>query len=292
MATAATTRRRAHQAAHATSRGARKTQRRARRARSRPLVARLAVASVAARGVVYGVLAYIAADIAASGARGKQADSKGALEEIARQPAGPALLVLLALGLAAYAAWRFLQAAAGDPEARDEADMGKRGGWVLIGLFYLGLAGEALSLAFGNSGSGSGGARSLSRSLLGLPGGRVVLGALGVGVVVAGLSLAIWAALQRFESYIDAGRGPEGLHPVLRVTETTGQVVRGVVFAGVGVSLLVAAVADTAREAKDIDGALRTVRAGWYGQPALAVIALGLAAFAVSSFLEARFRQP
>ena len=51
------------------------------------MVDRLARAGLGARGVVYLVLGYLAASIAASGGGGKKANSSGALEEIARQPA-------------------------------------------------------------------------------------------------------------------------------------------------------------------------------------------------------------
>ena len=290
----ATTAKRAHRtgrsASGQASRTARRAQSKARRARNRPLVARLAVASVAARGVVYAVLAYIAADMAASGARGQRADSTGAFEELLRQPAGTEMVSLLALGLLAYAGWRFLQAASGDRDASPPADAAKRVGWALIGVAYIGLFAQAVALLVGG-GSRSEGAASLSRSLLARPGGRVALAVIGLAVVGAGIGLAVWAALQRFDSYLDHSELPQGLLPVLRVTETAGQLVRGLIFAGVGASFVIAAVADTARDAKDVDGALRTLGGQWFGRPVLALVAVGLAAFALSSFLEARYRE-
>ncbi|HET6811645.1 MAG TPA: DUF1206 domain-containing protein [Acidimicrobiales bacterium] len=249
---------------------------------------RLARTSISARGVVYLLLAYIAADIATSGGNGKRADAEGALEELRRQPAGPELLGLLAAGLLAYAGWRFLQAATGDRDASDPADAAKRTGWALIGMAYLGLTGQAVALIAGR-GSKSEGASSLSRAALAHPGGRVVLAVAGLAAVSGGLGLAVWAALQRFERYL--GGVPRSMMPLVRVAETAGNLVRGLVFAAVGVSFVIAAVADTPRDAKDIDGALRVLRGHWFGRPMLALVAAGLLAFAVASFVEAAYRE-
>ena len=288
-----TAKRRARRAGGAASnkaaRTGRRTQRRARQAKSRPLVARLARATVAARGVVYLLLAYIAADIAASGGRGKRADAQGALEVLRRQPGGAELLGLLAVGLVAYAAWRFLQAAAGDREASAPADAAKRTGWALIGLAYLVLAGQAVGLLAGG-GSGSEGASSLSRHALAHPGGRVLLAVAGLAAVAGGLALAGWAALQRFERYLDRDGLPRALEPLVKVVETAGHLVRGLVFAAVGASFVTAAVADSPHDAKDVDGALRVLQGHWFGRPLLCLIAAGFLAFAVSSFFEAVYR--
>ena len=70
---------------------------------------------LAARGVIYVVLAYLVLDIALHGNSPAQTSGQGALGEVARQPEGRALLVAMAVGLAAYAAWRLLQAATGQP---------------------------------------------------------------------------------------------------------------------------------------------------------------------------------
>lgn len=239
---------------------------------------------------MYLLLAYIAADMAASGARGKRADAQGALEELRRQPAGPELLGLLAVGLLAYAGWRFLQAAAGDTEASPPADAAKRAGWALIGAAYLGLTGQAVAVLAGG-GSQAEGASSLSRTALAHPGGRVVLAVAGLAAAAGGLGLAVWAALQRFERYLDREGLPGPLVPVVRVAETAGHLVRGLVFAAVGATFVMAAVADSPQDAKDVDGALRVLQGHWFGRPVLSLVAAGLSAFALSSFFEAVYRE-
>src|SRR5487761_1104262 len=213
---------------------AQKGERDARRARaSRPgrLLARIGLFS---RAVVYVVLGYLAADIAAGNGRGKNASSQGALVEIAREPVGPALVVLLAAGFLAYAAWRFLQAAAGDESEEGGADAAKRLGWAGIGALYVVLAVRALLLfADGGSGGNSNSAFSASRTLLDV-GGPALLATVGIGVAAGGLALSVWAVRHDFTKRLDQGRMPRELVGASRVVEVFGNVVRGLAVAGIG----------------------------------------------------------
>jgi hypothetical protein len=72
----------------------------------------LARAGLVGRGVVYGIIGALAIELAA-GAGGKATNQQGALQTLARQPFGEALLVAVAVGLACYAAWRLIRAAVG-----------------------------------------------------------------------------------------------------------------------------------------------------------------------------------
>lgn len=269
---------------------ARRTQSKARRTQRRPLVQRTERISLGARALIYLVLAYITADVAATGARGKQASSSGAIQEMVRQPAGPVLVIVLALGLVAYAAWRLLQAAAGDPDAKPGEDAAKRVGWLCIGVVYLGLSARSVLLLFGRSQKANGTA-SVSARLLGVAGGRELLVLVGLGVAVGGLALVGWAAAQKFETYLPDRKMPGWADLATRVSATFGNVTRGGVFAAVGVSLIVSGVAGTARDAKGVDQVLRALTRHAYGTWVLALVAAGFLAFSLSSVLEGRYRE-
>lgn len=257
------------------------------RARGRPLVQRLARGSLAARGAVYLVLAYLTARLAV-GLPSRHADSsQGALTGLVQEPAGRELVALLALGFVVYAAWRLLQAA-GQP-GTGGSGLAQRVGWVGIALAYLALAAEAVQAAAQGRASHGNPASEAAR-VLQLPGGRVLLFAVGIGVVVGGIGLAMWAALQRFEICLPDGGMPGWAEPTARITGTFGNVVRGGAFAAVGVTLAAAAVAGRSRDAKGLGAALATLVHQPFGRPLLAVVALGFAAFAVISGLEARYR--
>ncbi len=269
---------------------AKQAQSKARRAQDRPLVQRTARVSLGARALIYLVLAFITADIAATGGKGKQASSSGAIQEMVRQPAGPALVIVLAVGLVAYAAWRILQAAAGDADAKPGEDLAKRVGWFSIGVVYLGLCARSVLLLFGRHQQANGTA-SVSARLLGVTGGRELLVLVGVGVAVGGLALVGWAAAQKFETYLPDRKMPGWVDLAARVTGTFGNVTRGAVFAGVGVSLIVSGVAGTARDAKGVGQVIRALSRHAYGPWILAVVAAGFLAFSLSSVVEGRYRE-
>jgi hypothetical protein len=59
----------------------------------------LARAGPGARSVIYFAIAFLTADIASHGRSPPPADSHGTLNEIGREPAGPAILLLVAIAL-------------------------------------------------------------------------------------------------------------------------------------------------------------------------------------------------
>jgi hypothetical protein len=80
----------------------------------------LARAGLVARGAIYGIIGVLALEMA-FGAGGKTTNQSGALGELAKQPGGKILLVLMAIGLFGYAFWRLLRAAVGHgPEESDD----------------------------------------------------------------------------------------------------------------------------------------------------------------------------
>ena len=74
---------------------------------------------IAARGVVYIVIGVLAVKLAL-GDGGKATDQQGALQAIAKQPAGTLLLAVVAIGLLGYASWRLLRAALGGTQGQDD----------------------------------------------------------------------------------------------------------------------------------------------------------------------------
>lgn len=56
------------------------------------------------------LIAYLTVDIALHGGSPAPADSNGALNEVGREPAGPAILFIIAIGLMGYALWRLVSA--------------------------------------------------------------------------------------------------------------------------------------------------------------------------------------
>src|SRR5918994_6033670 len=114
----------------------------------------LARAGLVARGVIYAVIGVLAIKLAL-GDGGKTTNQNGALETIAKQPFGKALLILMAVGLAGYAIWRLVRAAIGHgPEASD--DTKERLAGLASGIAYGALFVTAMSILLGSGGGGSG----------------------------------------------------------------------------------------------------------------------------------------
>src|SRR6186997_544764 len=106
---------------------------------------KLARAGLAARGLLYLVVAILATQVAA-GHNETRADKQGALQAVVRQPFGRVLVLLLAVG---YAAWRFVKAAVGpadQPDADSAKGKIKRVGYFLRGGLYTFFFGSAVKL--------------------------------------------------------------------------------------------------------------------------------------------------
>ena len=112
----------------------------------------------------------------------------------------------------------------------------------------------------------------------------------GVGFVIGGGAMAVRAFGQKFEDNLKCGEMPGWLRRATKAIGTAGLVSRGLVFMLIGVFLVRAAVEFDPDKAKGLDGSLKTLAEQPFGQVALFVTAVGLLAFAVWSFLEARYR--
>ena len=256
-----------------------------------PWVERLARFGYAARGVVYAVIGLLAIQ-AAFGGRGQieqQATPQGALQRIAEQ--SRFLLALVAIGLAGYALWRFVQAVL-DPENKgsDPKGLVKRGAMLASGIVYATLAIFAARIISG-SGSSGGGSQNTAASLMDKPFGRWL-------VVLAGIAVIVSAAYQIHEAYTKKFRKRlklEEMDPTEeRLATHTGQVglaSRGVAFLLSGWFLIQAGLRYDPSQARGLGGALETLARQPYGPWLLGIVALGLIAYGAYSFLQARYRK-
>src|SRR6516165_5698465 len=85
----------------------------ARRASDSPAARALARAGLAARGVLYILIGWVAILVALGQASSNQANQQGALQLLAKQPYGLVSLWLMGIGFAGYALWRLSEAAFG-----------------------------------------------------------------------------------------------------------------------------------------------------------------------------------
>src|SRR4051794_14305562 len=146
----------------------------------------LARAGLVAKGASFAIVGVLALKLAL-GDGGKATSREGALQDLARHSFGRFLLVALAVGFAAYALWRFVQAyAERDPKEKKWA---KRVGYIARGLIYSALAYSTVRiLVEGHSGQPQNKrAHKTAAMIFDWPAGRYLVGAVGIAIVGAGV---------------------------------------------------------------------------------------------------------
>ena len=243
------------------------------------------------KGVLYVVIGALAA-MAAFGGGGQTSGSRGAIRTVAEAPGGPALLWVMAVGMGAYALWRFAEAFL-DPDDKGGGASGaiKRIGYAASGLIHAALTVWVVrSLLSAGRGAGSGGAQDWTATLMAQPFGRWAVGVVGAAVIGYGLYQAYKAATVDFASKFKTEAMSETEKAVTKRAGQAGLGARGVVFGIVGVFLVQAALDADAQDARGLGGALDALAAQPFGPYLLGAVALGLAAFGVFSMINARYR--
>jgi hypothetical protein len=238
-----------------------------------------------ARGCIYLVMGVLAL-LLAFGSQ-KQVDQRGALSQVAAQPFGKILVLLLAIGFAAYAVWRFSEAAFGVTGEGRKA--GPRLQSLARGIVYAILTFTAVSVLRGTGQSQSAQQQGLTARIMAHSGGRIVIGVVGVIVVVVAIFLIVQGFRRSFMRYFKAT--PPHTREIIRTLGTVGTVARGLVFAAVGMFVVWAAWTYSPEKAGGIDTVLKTSLGHTYGRPLVVLAGLGLLAFGVYGLAEARYRR-
>ena len=262
-----------------------------RRAGKSPWVERLGRVGLAAKGVLYFVIGLLAIQVARGGG-GENADTQGALSEIAQQPFGRGLLVVLALGLAAHALWRLAQAILDrDDEGEDAKGITKRLGALARGVWYGVLCWLTATRIFGESGGGGGKTEDKATGgVLDLPAGRYLVFAAAAGFLGAALFNAYRAVTCNFEKKLETHKMGKAEQKASTTVGILGHLARFVVWSLVAAFLAKAAWEYDPKEAVGLDAALHKVAGQPYGEFLLLAVAGGLIAYSLYCFVQARYR--
>jgi len=261
-----------------------------RRAGKSPWVERLGRLGLVAKGAFYAVIAILAIKVALGG-RTESPDRQGALRTIADQPFGKGLLLLLAAGLAGYALWRLAQALLDrDDEGEEPKGLAKRAAALGKGGWYAVLCGLTLSVLIGGDGGG-GNQQQTTAGVFERPLGRYAVYAAGLAFLGAAGFNGYRAVTCKFRKKLKTGEMSEAEDRAATAAGVLGHLARLVVFGLIGLFLLKAAWEFDPREARGLDGALLELSQQPYGRYLLFAVAVGLLAYALYCFAQARYRR-
>lgn len=243
-------------------------------------------AGYAGRGLTYVVIAGFSLWAISRG--GEPQGTGSALASLESTSGGEVMLALIALGLFAYAAWRFIAAALDlDAHGREAKGLLARIGMAVSGAVHLALAIGALSLLISAGGSeGESRIREWVGTVMGWPAGRWLVGLAGLAIIGAGLKYVIEGWTVGYERTLASSSFTTRWRAALRV----GVAAHGVTVAVIGLLFLMAAWRADPSQAGGLAGAFDWLGKRAYGRLLVAALCLGLLGFALFCLVNARWR--
>lgn len=247
-------------------------------------------AGLIAYGVVHLLIGWLALQLAL-GEAARNASSTGALHTLARQPLGQVLIWVVAVGMCLLVLWRLLEFGF---NYRNVTDDKKRWRKRLTSLgkaiIYGTIAWTAIKTAAGagSKGSSGGGTDSMTATVMNWPGGQLIVGAVGLGVMGYGVSLVVRGWTEKFREHLDA-QGQAGNDGSAYVTlGKIGYIAKGVAILVIGGLFVYAAITHEAKKSGGLDQALKTVLGYPFGQALVIAVGLGIAAYGLFCFARAK----
>jgi hypothetical protein len=256
-------------------------------AKSRPVKFGARVGLVA-YGITYLLIAWLALQVA-FGDSGERTDQSGAFQTIGSEPFGQALLWVLVVGFVAVALWRLEQAVFATAGVQDQSEqIKKRVETGARAVVFAALAIIAVRTAVGSGQQSTG--QEATAGVLGWPGGQFLVGA--VGLVLVGLAVvkAKHGWEKKFLEEMNLPSDQKARAAVERLGQV-GSIAKAVALGLIGVLVVVAAVLFDPSKANGLDPALKTLAAQPFGMLLLVIVAVGLAAYGVFCFFDAKYHR-
>jgi hypothetical protein len=258
---------------------------------------------LAARGIVFLLLGYLVARVAAGALGGasppaQPASLPGVADALDAQPGGTAVLYVLAVGLALYAMFSLIDTIL---HHDDETPTAKRWGdralsaWGVI--MYSIFSGYCVSIASSSNNSNQSSLSDrtqkaqLSADVLRWPGGPIWLGLLAAVLIGMAVFLVSRAWRRSFRPRLEKDRMSLRAWRLANVLGTVGYLGRAGLFAVVGGCILAAAIEDRPRYGQGVNGALRVLANSAAGPALLGLLAAALVVYGLYMFVETRYRR-
>lgn len=236
-------------------------------------------------GLMHLIVGYLAIRVALG--RGGTADQSGALATLAAQPGGRVALWFAAGALLTLGLWRLIETVLGRSTDREAGhppsgvlDRAKALGLAAV---YFAFAHSAFGYACGAGKSADQQNSTISARLMQTTVGTLALIVCGVCIVAVG-GYHVYKGASR--NFVGDLKGKSG--NLIRRIGVIGYVGKGVVMAGAGALVVVAALRSEPKKATGLDGALKTLGAQPYGPALLIAAGVGIITYGLYSFGMAR----
>ncbi len=260
------------------------------RAAANPLLEFLERLGYVVRGALYAVMGALALRVALNAGGGQATDLSGSLVFLISNPFGKLVLIVAAVGLAAYSLWGFTRAIY-DPlhRGRDTSGYMARLGFVTSALSYGAIVLLALQLLAGSGGPAGDSTQKTISSVLSHPAGGLLTVIIGLGAIGVGFGQFLEAYRATFQQDLKgAEMSPSTRTAVIRLGRF-GMFARGVIFLVIGWFLVQAGIHHDPAQVQGFGDAFLFLLGQPFGRLLLGIVALGFVALGLHSFACARW---
>lgn len=251
----------------------------------------MARAGYASKGAIYLLIGTLAL-MAAFNLGGSLTGPKEALETLQPKTFGKAMLAIVAAGLCCYSIWRLVQSIY-DPDRKGKKLKGLliRIGYAVSGIIHGALAWAVIQMILGSGNSSSDTEAGLTARLMAQPFGVWLVGLVGVIIGVVAVFHIFRGFTGGFKKHLNFSPVSQRMREILCRTCQFGLIARGLAFMITAWFFLRSALRYNSAEAGGLSEALGVIATQSYGPWLLAAMGLGLAAYGIYAFVEARFRR-
>jgi hypothetical protein len=189
------------------------------------------------------------------------------------------------------AIWQATEAAVGHTEFRGRERVFERVASVFKTGFYAYLAFKAVSVLQGAGKSSGDQQQQATTSMMDNAGGRVLVALVGLAIAAIGVGLIWYGWKKRFNRHLKTGQMAAHERRLSDKLGVGGYAAKGTVYGTLGILVLVAAVQHDPNQSRGLDQALKTLAEQPFGTVILVGVAIGLAAYGVFCFFQAKYRK-
>lgn len=242
-------------------------------------------AGYAGRGLVYVVVAGFSLFAIWHG--GSAQGTGSALKSLETAPFGQVVLVLVVLGMAAYAVWRAVDAIWDlEDYGTDAKGLVARTGMVVTGMVHGAVGLGALAVLFLADDGGNSTIATWTGKIMAMPMGRLVVGLAGVATIGAGLYYFWKAISEKYREHLCANSFTRKWNWVLKA----GVLAQALLITVIGGFLSYAALTHDPGKAGGTTKVFEWLGTQPFGQTLVGVFCLGLLCFAIFCFVNAAYR--